>query len=418
MAGPASGRTDRGPVGRLGWVAIAVAGIAILAVAGSAFLGSSPARPDGSPTGSGPALSAVDPSTGPAPPPGHEVYGFIPYWEMDDTIVAHLKTVDLTTVALFSVTHSGKGALALTQNGAKKIQGPVGKALIAAAHERHMRVDLAYTSFGQKKNAALFGSKAIQDRVISGLVKLRKDLKVDGIAVDVEQIDDADVPAYGAFVAHLRTALRADHPDATLTVTTSAGRQGAALALAASVAGADRIFLMGYDYRTGGSEPGASSPISRRDGDQRTLAWSLDLYAAAGVPPERTLLGLPLYGVAWPSTSRDLGAASTAKGAVWIPRQHLAALRNPTLVPVYDQLESVAFLAIPDGAAFQAVYFDTPESLTPKLALADERGLAGAGLWAVGYERGLPGYTDLVATFREGRIRTAEPAGSSGGAVP
>src|SRR3989337_1233491 len=32
---------------------------------------------------------------------------------------------------------------------------------------------------------------------------------------------------------------------------------------------------------------------------------------------------------------------------------------------------------------WNAVYYDSPRSLTPKLLLADERGLAGAGFWAI-----------------------------------
>jgi len=118
--------------------------------------------------------------------------------------------------------------------------------------------------------------------------------------------------------------------------------------------------------------------------------------------------------MAWPAASADLGAASTGKGAVWVPRQNLATLRDRTLTPSYDTLESVAFLAVPDGDAFKAIYYDTPQSLTPKLALADDRGLAGAGLWAVGYDRGVPGYATLISRFQEGRLAPA----ASGGALP
>jgi hypothetical protein len=48
------------------------------------------------------------------------------------------------------------------------------------------------------------------------------------------------------------------------------------------------------------------------------------------------------------------------------------------------------------------VYIDSPETLALKLALANERGLAGAGWWAVGYERGVAGYTDLMVRFARG----------------
>jgi len=407
MAGPSAQRRRTGPVGRIGAIGAAVAALGVLAVAGSTFLAGDPGG--GRPASSGaPGGVAAGGSAAPSqrPVPGHEVYGFVPYWEMDGTIADHLATIDATTIALFSVTHSGKGALAMTQNGAKKITGPVGRAIITGAHDRHQRVDLTYTSFGRAKNAKLFASETIQDKVIAGLVALRKDLGVDGINVDVEEIDDVDIPAYGGFVGRLRTALRAGDPAATVTVATTAGPQGAALALAATVAGADRVFLMGYDYRTGSSQPGATSPIERRDGDQRTLPWSLDLYAGLGVPPERTILGLPLYGVAWPAASGDLGSPSTGKGAVWVPRQNLSTLHDHGSASVYDQLESVAFLSVPDGDAFQAIYYDTPQSLTPKLVLADDRGLAGAGFWALGYDRGQPAYGDLIGQFRQGKLDT------------
>ena len=55
-------------------------------------------------------------------------------------------------------------------------------------------------------------------------------------------------------------------------------------------------------------------------------------------------------------------------------------------------------------AGWNAVYYDSPRSLAPKLALADERGLAGAGFWAIGYERGLPGYRELMTAFGAGEL--------------
>ena len=230
--------------------------------------------------------------------PGHEVYGFVPYWEIDDSIAAHLRATDATTIALFSVTHTSAGEIATDQNGYRAITGPVGRRIIADAQAAKRRVDVTWTSFGQAKNDRLFASEALQDRVIASLVELRAELGVDGIAVDVEEIAAIDIPAFGGFVGRLRAALVGADPNATVTTATGAGPQGAALALAATLAGADRIFLMGYDYRTASSEPGGSAPISRRDGEAEGLSWSLDLSRAAGVPVERTILGLPLYGLA------------------------------------------------------------------------------------------------------------------------
>jgi spore germination protein YaaH len=368
-------------------------------------------RPAADGTTTGPDRSAAAPDATrtaiPIPIPGHEVYGFVPYWEMDDGIAAHLAETDLTTLALFSVTHTKNGDLAPGERGYRKIDGPLGRRLITEAHDRGLRVELVYTSFGSGKNDAFFRSAEAQERTIAGLVALASDLGVDGINVDVELLAAEHVAAYGAFVGRLRAALRAVDGEAQVSVATSANIRGTSMAVAATEAGADRIFMMGYDYHWSGSGPGASAPLDRRDGNERDLVWSLDLYRDAGVPAERTILGLPLYGMSWPVVGPELGAARTGRGSVWVPGDNLGTLRDRTLVPVLDPLEVVEHLPVPDGDGWRAIYFDSPASLTPKLALADARGLAGAGLWAVGYERGLIDYTRLIATFRAGELSTA-----------
>jgi spore germination protein YaaH len=383
---------------------LAVAGVLVV-VATTGFGGAN--GPSGSgPHGSDPSATrpVTTPRPTPVPIPGHEVYGFLPYWEMIDGISAHLAETRLTTLGLFSVTHRRNGTLATGQAGYKRIVGPIGERLIAEAHERGVRVELVYTSFGYQKNADFLSDLAIQARTIDGLVALVRELGLDGVNVDIEQLQGEFVPAYGVFVEHLRTALREADPDAQVSVATGANYGGAAMAVAATAAGADRIFLMGYDYHWSGSAPGASAPLDRRDGDGKDLRWSLDLYHTLGVPAERTLLGLPLYGMAWPVVSDELGAPRTGRGAAWIPRRNLDFLADPSHSPLLDPIEVVEFHAVEREDGWLAVYVDSPRTLAPKLLLADERGLAGAGLWALGYERGLPEMTELIATFHAGEL--------------
>ena len=182
---------------------------------------------------------------------------------------------------------------------------------------------------------------------------------------------------------------------------------------------------MAYDYRWAGSEPGASAPIDRIDGEVKDITWSLDLYGTLGVPTDRLILGLPLYGVTWPVTAPGFLAPSSGRGDAWVPRHNLEVFADPAFAPTFEPTESVEFYTVPSafgtappsGAApaagasaspepiaWNAVYYDSPRSLAPKLRLADQRGLAGAGFWAIGYERGLPDYTELIATFRAGTL--------------
>jgi spore germination protein YaaH len=397
----------------IGLVAVAVA-VTIALLAGVA----SPGVPTGR-IGAGTAAPSSATSTQPPkarPAPGHEVFGFVPYWEMNDDIAEHVAKTPLTTLALFSVTHTKTGKIDTGQTGYKRITGAIGRQLIREAHERGVAVQLVYTSFGTARNKRLLGSLKIQDATIDGLVELADRIGVDGINVDIEQLAVGLVPAYGAFVGRLRDALRASDPDGVVSASTGAGRTGAAMALAASTAAADRIFLMGYDYHYAGSDVGASAPMDRRDGAEQDLAWSLDLYEALGVPIERTILGLPLYGMRWRVTGPEIGATRLGNGAIWVPADNPRFLAAPPVPAELDPIEIVDFYAVaptvsPEPgdsratAGWQAIYVDSPRTLEPKLALADDRGLAGAGFWALGYERGIPAYTDLMARFASGAIQ-------------
>jgi spore germination protein YaaH len=399
-----------------------VIGVGAVAVAAAIILGIALVAPPGTPK---PAPSS-DPSAADAgasvsavptvrPVPGHEVFGFVPYWEMNGDIAAHLAGTDLTTLALFSVTHTKDGTIDTKKTGYQRITGAIGTQLIREAHARRTKVQVVYSSFGTARNQRLFASLTIQDATIASLVALATKVRVDGIDVDVEQLGVDLVPAYGAFVGRLRDALRVAIPGAAVSVATTSGLTGAAMASAAVGAGVDRVFLMGYDYHFGGSDVGASAPLARRDGAVEDLPWSLDLYAASGVPVEKTILGLPLYGMRWRVAGPELGSPRLGDGAIWVPADNPRFLANPPAAPQLDPLEIVEFYAVAPTvspvpgdsratAGWQAIYVDSPETLAPKLALADDRGLAGAGFWAIGYERGLPGYGDLIAHFAAGKL--------------
>ncbi len=415
----------RRPMIGVGAVAIVVAIVVTIALASA--LGSAPAVPqagasadptaqaDATPSAASSAGSIATPRPTVRPAPGHEVFGFVPYWEMNDAIAQHVARTPLTTLGLFSVTNTKDGAVDTSQTGYKRITGSIGKRMIREAHDRGVAVQLVYTTFGTARNERFFASTALQDATIEALVALAAKIGVDGIDVDVERLGVEMIPAYGAFVGRLRDALRADDPEATVSVATTAWQTGAAMAQAAAAAGADRIFLMGYDYHYAGSEVGASAPMDRRDGSEQDLAWSLDLYESLGVPVERTILGLPLYGMRWRVTGPELGAPRLGDGAIWVPAENPRFLADPPAPPVLDPIEIVEFYAVAPtvsaapgdtraAAGWQAIYVDSPRTLAPKLALADERGLAGAGFWAIGYERGLPDYRELITRFKAGKL--------------
>ena len=380
---------------------------------------------------------------------GTELYGYLPYWLMTPTMASYLQSVPLTSLELFSVTSRSNGRLDARQLGYRRITAPIGAEIISGAHARGLRVELVFSSFGFKRNAALFGTtvppqpldprwRSAVDvagataatlqarRTISDLIALATKLHVDGINLDIEQISSTSYDGYAAFVHDLRGALSAALPHSGLSAATMASQAGANLAAVSIGAGVGRIFVMGYDFHYTGSGPGGQAPIDRLDGGP-SLSSTIAIYQSIGVPSNLVLLGLPTYGMAWPTASPDRYAPRIGPGVLWTPAAHAAELTAPGFSPHLDPLEVSEFfsepVAPPGGAppspsagtsigpstTYRAVFYDSPRTLEQKLALARAAGFAGAGFWAIGYERGVPGYTQLMADFLAGLIAPLAP---------
>jgi len=437
---------------RFGVIALLVVAVAVIATLVS-LPNPGPSTADTTPSGR--AIGSSGAATGEAPTPvptptarpgegGTELYGYLPYWQITDSMAAYLPQVPVTTLAMFSVSARRNGAIDPRDTGYTRITGDLGRRIIADAHARGTRVELVFTSFGEGRNGIFFGRLPLRapkptasaspgvgpgvgpsvaptggpdlsappatppwQRTVGELVRLARDLGSDGINVDVEQLNELDRNAYGQFLGTLRATLRAAIPDATVTVATEAGLRGTGNALAAARAGVDRVFLMGYDYHWSGSQPGASSPVDRSDGVS-SLRWSIDQYVEAGVPRDHILLGLPLYGMSWLTTGPDRSDTVIGRGATWIPNRHPDVLLAPGFRPFRDSLEVAEFFIRLERRAWRITYYDSPDTLRVKLALARDAGLAGGGFWAIGYERGLPGYAGLMRDFRAGRVSRGE----------
>jgi hypothetical protein len=134
----------------------------------------------------------------------------------------------------------------------------------------------------------------------------------------------------------------------------------------------------------------------------------------------------------WPVAAPERSAPRTGKGAPWIPANHADVLTSPTFQPRFDRPEIAEYFTQPipgpavsplpgsplpgspaPGAtpapdptptSWRAIFYDSPRTLRPKLALARTSQFAGAGFWAIGYERGLTGYLELMSDFRAGNV--------------
>ncbi|MFN8622876.1 MAG: glycoside hydrolase family 18 protein [Chloroflexota bacterium] len=372
-------------------------------------------------------LPRLDPAAA-RPPLAREVVAYLPYWmangafqtapRYDPDKDPWLRDRRITDLVLFSVGIRRDGSLKLDDANARFVLSDRATRIIKAAHARGIRVLVSFVSGGYDNNAALFKDPDAPARFVkeaAALVALRG---LDGADLDVELIKKPRFARYAWTAGLLKARLRAENPAARVTVATNGSRSGATMAAMALAQGADRAFLMGYAYRSAGSSPvGSISPLDH-PGDLDLLD-SLELYRARGIDPARVIMGLPTYGMTWPTDGPAPNAErATAKrlGSGQVTSFHLAFEGAQPFGARWDTVASdpSARRTWYDAAdrSWWQTYVDTPATWREKVVAALREGFGGIGLWALGYSGGLTGYPDMVGEV------LGRPVVASGSATP
>lgn len=142
----------------------------------------------------------------------------------------------------------------------------------------------------------------------------------------------------------------------------------------------DYIFLMEYDYcGSWQKHTGFNAPLNR-------IRSSVRSYINAGIPAEKLVLGMPLYG-------RQFSGVSPANGGLQSSYQKTSSitydkvLKNCLSDPAYtlyrDSTAAVPYLF--GNNTF--ISYDDPASSAAKAQMASELGMAGIGFWEISQNR-------------------------------
>lgn len=332
-----------------------------------------------------------------------EVFGYLPYWELDAGMADYLRYDLLTTIAFFGVTYKSDGTLDTTLPGYKAYLSADATDIIGRAHAAGVRTVVTFQGFSLTRNDAFLADPAARATFVQQAVALMTARGADGANLDIEGLDSQYFDEFGQLGAELKAAALAVNPNAQISVATNANVSGARMAAAALNAGVDRAFLMGYNYRVAGSSPvGAIDPIVRADGGL-SLSASLDLYTQYAVPLDRVILGIGYYGRTWATVGPELHSmrqtdtATYGSSRVFYPRTLPESAVGTTLD--YDTVEQAARLVSWDAAhnTWVQTYYNDSVTLAAKLDFMNQRGLAGLGIWALGYDRGQTGNWNAIA---------------------
>ena len=348
-----------------------------------------------------------------------QVFGFLPYWQLGDPSTT-LNDSLLSTIAYFSVGVDRSGNLVKTNGDGSTSTGWGGwtssqlTAVINQAHQQGTRVVLtlemfAWTTSDAATQGAFLGNPTARDNLASQAAAAVRDRGADGINLDFEPIAAGHAADFTALIRSIRTQLDAITPGYQLTFDTTAETANYPLEDATAAGGADFVFVMGYDYRIdGASTAGAIAPLN---GPIYDLTETVQAYLAR-VPASKIVLGLPYYGRAWSTVSsapNSKNQSGTKYGAsvtvTYVDAVGVAATNGQQ----YDPLERSAFSVYQRQnctttygcvTSWRELYFDDAQSLGEKYDMVNAFGLAGVGMWALGYDGTRPElYQELADKF-------------------
>lgn len=259
------------------------------------------------------------------------------------------------------------------------------------------------------KFAPIAATAAGRQKFASSAVTLVKDWGFDGIDIDWEYpTNPTEAQNFILLLQACRQALDtyaaqyAPGYHFLITVASPAGPQNYAnMDLAGMDPWVDAWNLMAYDYAgswdsTSGHQANIYANAANPAATKFNTNQAVSDYVAKGVPARKIVMGLPLYGRSFESTSgigqpyNGIGAGSIQSG-VWLYRD----LPRSGATEVYDDVAKASYSY--DAASKELISYDTAASAATKAQYLVQKGLGGAVFWEASGDR--TGAQSLVGTL-------------------
>lgn len=255
---------------------------------------------------------------------------------------------------------------------------------VSLMHSKGISVTPFFSNHWNKTagNAALDNIEAVTNT----LAKAVKDYSLDGINVDIQNVNETYRSKYTAFVKTLREKL----PSSTITVAVAANPNGWTAGWHGSydytglAQYSDYLMIMAYDESYYGSEPG---PVASANFVTKTIKYALDR-----VPADKLVLGVPLFGRYWKS-----GASVGGYGITMADVDSIISM-YPNASVTYDETAQSVKVVVNLTSEFKlwggntlstgtyTIWYDNLRALEYKISLINSHGLKGIGSWSLGQE--------------------------------
>lgn len=325
------------------------------------------------------------------------IYGFLPYWNIDDATIQP----ELTHLGFFALTISPSGQLLTTSEGGSDpgysaLQSEEFLDFSQTFLAQNGTMDIVLTQFNADDITAFLASENAQDRLINELDSVILAFPISGVNIDIEMAGSPSTYTRNnmtKFVAKLDEHLDSKYENISLSIDmyASAASTNQIWDVEKIAEHVDYIVVMAYDFhRRSSPQAGPVAPLF--GGDE---LWDSDISGhlqdfLAVVPADKILLGVPFYGYEWQTTSRDSQSHTFPDtGSTASFKRVLTILEQAEELEVQQHWNDEAlspYISYKENGGIYVIYYEDSRSLSYKLDYVNQLDLGGVAIWALGYD--------------------------------
>ncbi len=342
-----------------------------------------------------------------------EVFAFAPYWALADESTWDYRL--MSTIPYFAITLNWDGTWYQQGGGWQGYFSQDLADLINRAHAAGDRVVLTITTGGTASINDIVTVPSITQLAITNILGAVANRGFDGVNIDFE--GDGPSPTYPniqtglvSFMGQLTSAMHAQKAGSQVSIDTysgSASWDSGLFRIDTLAPNVDAMFIMAYDMSFS-NMPGQAGPTAPINGWTYNDTLAITQYLTKA-PASKIILGVPWYGYLFTTNSNVTYAQTSRAQAVSYHNGNVELTCGNKVNFGWDAPSQTPWAAWysprsgdPCGdnlGSWVELWYDNVQSLGIKYGLVNAKGIRGAGVWALGYDGGLPEMWSTLNTY-------------------